>query len=53
MGFQMLVIIGGFTYLGHYLDAKWSFNTPWMTISLSLLGIVASTYQIIKQITKE
>ncbi|MCF8283503.1 MAG: AtpZ/AtpI family protein [Sphingobacteriales bacterium] len=52
MGFQMLVIIGGLTYLGHYLDGKWSFATPWMTISLALFGIVASTYQIIKQLTK-
>lgn len=52
MGFQMLVIIGGLTYLGHYLDQKWAMQTPWMTISLALFGIVASTYQIIKQLTK-
>jgi ATP synthase protein I len=52
MGFQMLVIIGGLTYLGNYLDHKWSFATPWMTISMALFGIVASTYQIIKQLTK-
>jgi len=52
MGFQMLVIIGGLTYLGHYLDKKWALHTPWMTIVLALFGIGASTYQIIKQLTK-
>lgn len=52
MGFQMLVIIGGFTYLGHYLDQRWALHTPWMTITLALFGIVASTYQIIKQLSK-
>ncbi len=52
LGFQMLVIIGGLTYLGHYLDQKWGFSTPWMTVILSLFGVFASIYQIIKQLSK-
>lgn len=49
----MLVIIGGMSYLGNYLDKKWAFQTPWMTVILALFGIGASTYQLIKQLTKD
>lgn len=48
----MLVIIAGLSYLGHYIDNRWAFQTPWFTIILSLLGIFASTYQVIKTLTK-
>jgi F0F1-type ATP synthase assembly protein I len=52
LAFQMLVIIGGMTYLGNYLDNKWQFNTPWMTICLALLGVTAAMYQVIKSVNK-
>lgn len=52
LGFQMLVTIAGLSFLGDYLDKRWAFETPWMTIVLALLGIVASTYQVIKTLNK-
>ncbi len=48
----MLVTIGGLSYLGHYLDKKWTMETPWMTISLALFGVIASMYQVIKSLNK-
>ncbi len=52
LGFQMLVTIGGLSYLGHYLDKKWELSTPWLTISLALFGVIASMYQVIKSLNK-
>ncbi len=52
LGFQMLVTIAALSFLGDYLDKRWAFETPWMTIVLALLGIVASTYQVIKTLNK-
>lgn len=50
IGLQMMVIIAGFAFLGHYLDQKWAFKSPWMTIVCSLIGIGISMYQIIKSL---
>lgn len=44
----MLVTIAGLSFLGDYLDGRWGFKTPWMTIVLSLLGVAASMFQVIK-----
>jgi heme/copper-type cytochrome/quinol oxidase subunit 4 len=47
---QMGVIIGGFTWLGTYLDEKQKFKTPIWTIILSLFGVFASMYLIFKEL---
>jgi hypothetical protein len=44
----MLVTIAGLSFLGDFLDGLWEFEKPWMTILLSLLGVAASMYQVIK-----
>ncbi len=49
---QMGVIIGGFTYLGVFLDEKQSNKTPIWTIVLSLFGVVISMYLIFKEVQK-
>jgi len=49
-GIQMGIIIGGFTWLGTYLDKKYQTNTPWWTICLSLFGVVAGFYVLIKEV---
>lgn len=53
LGFQMIASIGGMAWLGHYLDGRWTLETPWMTILFSLLGVTASIYLLIKQISNE
>lgn len=50
LGIQMGVIIGLFTWLGTYLDAKYNTKTPWWTIGLSLFGVASSLYIMIKEV---
>ena len=50
--FQMGVIIGGGTYLGHYLDSLYENNNKLWTIIFSLLSIAIALYQIIKSLNK-
>lgn len=52
LGIQMGVIIGGFTWLGTYLDKKYQSKTPWWTIGLALFGVAASLYLMIKEVIK-
>lgn len=52
MGFQMGIIIAFFTWLGIFLDDKYKTKTPWWTIGLSLFGVCASLYLIIKEVMK-
>ncbi len=50
LGIQMGVIIALFTWLGTYLDEKYHTKTPWWTIGLSLFGVTASLYLMIKEV---
>jgi len=50
--FQMGVIIGGGTYLGHYLDSLSENNNKLWTIIFSLLSIAVALYQIINSLKK-
>ena len=52
IGIQMGIIIGGFVYLGAYLDEKYGTKTPWWTLGLSLFGVIASLYLMIKEVIK-
>ena len=52
VGIQMGVIIGVFSWLGVYLDAKYQLKTPWWTIGLSLFGVCAGLYIMIKEVIK-
>lgn len=49
-GIQMACIIAFFTWLGTYLDAKYSSKTPWWTIGLSLFGVISSLVLVIKEV---
>lgn len=51
-GIQMGVIIALFTWLGTYLDGKYSSETPWWTIGLSLFGVIASLTLVIREVIK-
>ena len=50
MGFQMLVVIGVFTFVGHKIDGK--SKTPIFTAVFGLIGVVLSLYQVIRSLSK-
>ena len=50
MGFQMVVIIGLFTYAGYKIDEGAHHTTKWVTAVLSLIGVFISLYIIIRAV---
>ena len=50
MVIQMGVIIGVFTYAGHYLDLKFDTSKKYWTMILSLIGVFGAIYQMIKSL---
>lgn len=53
MGFQMLIIIGLFAFLGYQLDEYNKTELPIFTAILSLCGVVIALYQGIKSIIRK
>lgn len=53
MGFQMLAIIGVFTFAGYKIDAYRNSHKPIFTALLGLAGVVISLYQVIKQLSSK
>ena len=47
----MGAIISFFTWLGIYLDDYIQTKTPWMTIVLSLFGVIGSLVLIIREVS--
>ena len=47
LGFQMIVIIGGFTYAGYKIDESAKHETKWVTAVMSLIGVFISLYVVI------
>lgn len=52
ISFQMLVTIGLFAFAGHKLDQYQQNKTPIFTAILSIVGVVLSLYQVVKQLNK-
>ena len=50
MGFQMIVIIGAFTFIGYKIDENRNADTPVLTALLSLAGVAVSLYLVIRSI---
>jgi len=48
MGFQMVGIIGAFTFIGYKLDQNQQTQTPYYTAGLSLIGVAISLYFVFK-----
>ncbi|WP_295673109.1 AtpZ/AtpI family protein [uncultured Mucilaginibacter sp.] len=48
MGFQMIAIIGLFTYAGYKIDQSAQHQVKWVTAILSLTGVFISLYVIIR-----
>ena len=47
---QMGVIIGVFTYVGHYVDLKFDTSKKYWTMILSLAGVFGAIYQMIRSL---
>lgn len=52
MGFQMIVIIGLFTYAGYKIDESAHHSVKWVTAILSLAGVFISLYLVIVSLKK-
>jgi len=50
LAFQMIAIIGGFTYIGHLIDKSNNHKTQWVTVMLALIGVFISFYTIFKSL---
>jgi len=53
IGFQMLVTIGLFAFIGHKLDQNRQNNKPILTAIFSVFGVFIALYQVIKQLNKK
>jgi len=53
LGFQMIAIIGVFTFIGYKIDERMNNEKPIFTALLSLLGVVISLYSVIKSVNKK
>ncbi|WP_442794866.1 AtpZ/AtpI family protein [Pelobium manganitolerans] len=52
LGFQMIGIIGAFTFAGYKLDQSRESGTPIYTAILSLVGVAIALYFVFKGINK-
>ena len=52
VGFQMLATIGLFTFIGYKIDKSRGSSQPIFTALISLIGVVISLFQVIRQINK-
>jgi len=50
VAFQMIAIIGGFTYAGVKIDQAAQHTTKWVTAALSLAGVFIAIYVVIKSL---
>ena len=46
----MAAVIGGFTWLGAYLDQRYAFSQSLWTIILGLVGVGLGLYLVIKEV---
>ena len=49
---QMAVVLGGFAYLGHWLDQRFRLATPWFTLAGCLIGLTLSMAQVLRQLNQ-
>jgi hypothetical protein len=50
LGFQMIAIIGMFTYAGYKIDESAHHQVKWVTATLALIGVFISLYVVIKSL---
>jgi hypothetical protein len=52
LGFQMIAVIGVFTYAGYKIDQSAHHQVKWVTAILSLIGVFISLYIVIVSLKK-
>lgn len=50
LGFQMIAIIGAFTYAGYKIDENAKHQVQWVTATLALTGVFISLYIVYKSL---
>ena len=50
VAFQMMAIIGVCAFIGFQIDKYFHHQTQWVTALSGVIGVVASIYQIIRQL---
>lgn len=50
MGFQMIGIIGLFSFAGYKIDQSANHHTKWVTAILALAGVFISLYLVIRSV---
>ena len=50
LGFQMIAIIGVFTFIGYKIDESAAHDTKWITAIFSLIGVFASLFIVIRSV---
>jgi F0F1-type ATP synthase assembly protein I len=50
MAFQMIAVIGVFTFAGYKIDQAGNHQTKWATAVLSLIGVFISLYIVIRSV---
>ena len=50
IAFQMLAIIGAFSFAGYKIDEAYHHNVKWVTAALSLTGVFISLYVVIRSV---
>lgn len=53
IGFQMIAVIGVFTYIGYRIDGYRESDTLLWTAILALLGVCLSIYTTIRMVTRK
>jgi len=53
VGFQMLAIIGVFTYIGYRIDHSQNAEKPIWTALFALAGVCISIYTVIRAVTRK
>jgi hypothetical protein len=52
LGFQMIAVIGIFTFAGYKIDQAAHHQVKWVTAALSLIGVFVSMYIVIVSLRK-
>jgi ATP synthase protein I len=52
LAFQMVIIIGGLTWLGHWIDSFTGWHFPVFLVVFAMLSVVLAIYYAIKDLIK-
>jgi F0F1-type ATP synthase assembly protein I len=53
LAYQIIATLLVCFFAGHYLDKYFAFKEPWLTLSISVVGVITSIYLLIKKVTQK